>query len=96
MHGITRNAAYFLLRNDISRVEDECKKNIPFWNELDDERQYALLDMCFQMGVGGLKGFKKMIAAMGVGNWNKDSEECQQEWPCCQGLQRWSEKPSQG
>ena len=76
MHGITRNAAYFLLRNDIDKVEAECKAKIPFWNKLDNERQYALLDMCFQMGIKGLKKFKKMLAAMGVGYWNKASDEC--------------------
>ena len=32
--------------------------------------------MCFQMGIKGLKKFKKMLAAMGVGYWNKASDEC--------------------
>lgn len=76
MKGISRNAAYFLLKNDIDRAEAECRNNIPFWNELDNERQYALLDMCFQMGIKGLKGFKKMLSAMGVGYWKTASDEC--------------------
>lgn len=76
MHGITKNAAFYLLRNDIAKVKEECKRGIPFWDNLDDERKYALIDMCFQMGLDGLKGFKKMLAAMGVGNWSKAYEEC--------------------
>lgn len=76
MHGITKNAAFYLLRNDIARVIKECEKDIPFWYNLDDERKYALIDMCFQLGIGGLKGFKKMLAAMGDGNWIKASGEC--------------------
>lgn len=76
MHGITKNAAFYLLRNDIARVISECERGIPFWNNLDDERKYALIDMCFQMGLDGLKGFKKMLAAMGVGNWNEAAAQC--------------------
>lgn len=75
-HGITKNAAYFLLRNDISRVWNECKKQIPFWYKLDDERQYALLDMAFNLGIKSLLRFQKMLSAMGVGNWEQAAAEC--------------------
>lgn len=46
-HGITKNAAFFLLRNDIKCVEAECVERIPFWKQLDDERQYALVEYGF-------------------------------------------------
>ena len=74
--GITKNAAYMLLRNDIRRILRSLKEKIAFWYELDDERQYALLDMAFQMGVNGVLRFKKMLAAMGVGNWIEAKAEC--------------------
>ncbi len=74
--GITKNAAFFLLRNDIRRASKECKSNIPFYEELNDDRRYALLDMCFQLGIGGLLGFKKMLAAMSIGNWIEAKEQC--------------------
>lgn len=76
MHGITKNAAFYLLRNDIERVVNDCKKKIPFWKQLDDERKYALLDMSFQLGIGGVLKFKKMLASMGVGNWKDAAEHC--------------------
>lgn len=76
MHGITKNAAFYLLRNDINRVVEECAKAFPFWANLDNERQYALLDMVFQLGVAGVKKFKKMLAAMGVGNFKEAAEQC--------------------
>ena len=76
MHGITKNAAFYLLRNDIDRVTKECEKKIPIWDRLDDERKYALLDMVFQMGIGGVLNFKKMLAAMGVGNWKEAAVQC--------------------
>lgn len=75
-HGITKNAAFFLLRNDIKRVKQECIDNIPFWKQLDDERKYALLDMAFQLGIKGLLKFKKMLSFMGVGNYRQAKEEC--------------------
>jgi lysozyme len=76
MHGITKNAAFYLLRNDIERVVKDCKKKISFWEQLDDERKYALLDMCFQLGLGGLLKFKNMLKAMGVGNYKEAAEHC--------------------
>ena len=76
MHGITKNAAFYLLRNDIDRVIGECEKKIPFWAQLDNERKYALIDLVFQLGVGGVLKFKKMLAAMGVGNWKEASVQC--------------------
>lgn len=75
-HGITKNAAFFLLRNDITRVEMECKQHIPFWKQLDDERQYALLDMTFNLGINGLLKFKKMLACMSIGDYRGASKEC--------------------
>jgi len=75
-HGITKNAAYYLLRNDIERAKRDCNKAIPFFDVLDKERRYCLIDMCFQMGKDGLLGFKKMLRAMGVGNWEEAYKEC--------------------
>lgn len=76
MHGITKNAAFYLLRNDIAKAKKECEKNIPFFYSLDKERRYCLIDMCFQMGIAGLLGFKRMLRAMGVGDWEKAYIEC--------------------
>ncbi len=75
-HGITENAAYMLLRNDIKRCIAELKQNIDFFPALDIERQYALVDMCFQMGIGGLKKFKNMLKWMKLKQWKAAADEC--------------------
>ena len=49
--GITRNAAYMLLRNDVTRCESELRSHIKFYTQLDVERQYALLDLCFNFSL---------------------------------------------
>lgn len=74
--GISKESAYYLLRSDIARVEKECRQNIPGWNNFDDERQYALFDMCFNMGIKRLLGFKKMLASMAVGDYRGAAKEC--------------------
>ena len=75
-HGITKNAAYFLLKNDIGRAENDCKRHIPFWKNLDNERQYALLDMAFNLGISRLLRFKKMLSALRMGNYTEAAAEC--------------------
>ena len=74
-HGITKQAAFYLLRHDIERVEKECKNKIAFYTLLDDERQYALLDMAFNLGIAGLLKFKKMLIAMARGYFEDAAKE---------------------
>lgn len=75
-HGITKEAAIYLLHNDIDRVIAACGKNFSFFENLDDERQYALIDMVFQMGIAGVSAFKNMLSALSIGNYKKAAEEC--------------------
>lgn len=75
-HKITKTAAFYLLKNDIARVTKECQKDIPFFNQLDDERQYALLDMAFNLGIKGLLKFKTMLSLLGVGNYEQAADAC--------------------
>lgn len=73
--GITKNMAYMICRNDVNICLNQLK-TLSFWNQLDLERQYALLDMCFQLGFKGLCGFKKMLEAIRWGKWDKAAAEC--------------------
>ena len=74
--GISKAEALYLLKNDIIKHKAECQKNIPFFYELSDERQYALLDMCFNLGIKGLLKFKKMLYAMSIGDFQGAGKEC--------------------
>lgn len=75
-HGITKEAAIYLLRNDIKSVYRNLKKYLPFFKELDEERQYALIDMAFNLGIVGLLKFQKMLAAIACGNYEQAANEC--------------------
>lgn len=74
--GITKNAAYMLLRNDVTRCEEELRKNIPFYQSLDVERQYALIDMCFNLGINKLLRFRNMLKALEEKKYNLAGAEC--------------------
>lgn len=75
-HGITKNAAIYLLRNDIKNIYRTLKKRLNFFETLDAERQYALIDMAFNLGVSGLLRFKKMLSAMQNCNFDQAATEC--------------------
>lgn len=73
--GITKNAAIMLLRNDI----EKCLEKLNTWEwykDLNDERQYALLDMCFQLGFEGLSRFTNMLKFMKMKLYPQASAEC--------------------
>lgn len=67
--GISKEEADFMLENDIDRVELELDRNFTWWRKMSEPRQRALMNMCFQLGIGGLLGFKKMLGAMERGDF---------------------------
>lgn len=73
--GITKNMAYMILRNDMEICLKDLRK-LGFWYYLDNERRYALLDMCFQLGINGLLKFKKMLEAIRVKDYSEASRQC--------------------
>lgn len=73
---ITKQEAYLLLENDVKETINLLENMVRCYTRLDDERQYALIDMGFQLGVPGVCKFKKMLAAMDKGDFEKASQEC--------------------
>ena len=74
-NGITPEMADFILKRDLETAERAVKDAFPWWWKLDDARQFVLVDMAFNMGQAGLKGFKKMLAAIESGDFDKAAEE---------------------
>ncbi|MCX8567065.1 MAG: lysozyme [Glomeribacter sp. 1016415] len=50
-----------LLSNDIVRVESELDEHMLWWRSLDPVRQRVLANMCFNLGIGKLLGFKHTL-----------------------------------
>lgn len=72
--GISEAEAHFLFENDVRRVEASVQKDPDIgaiYMRLDERRQEAILNMCFQLGLSGLKAFRKMWAALAVRDYER-------------------------
>ena len=61
--GITREEAFYLLRNEIREKDTALRAFLPGYDDLDEVRRAVLLSMAFQMGVSGLFGFRNTLKA---------------------------------
>ena len=59
------------LEKDIANICKDLDRNIPFWKELDEERQRVVANMGFNLGINRLMQFEKFLNALE----NKDYEE---------------------
>ncbi len=70
--GISQSEAYIMLINDIMNCEKQLQAKIPdIYNGLDEVRKSVLLNMCFNLGVSGLLGFKNTLAFVKTGDWER-------------------------
>lgn len=53
-----------VFEEDFMNCLNECERAFPWFEKLSEPRQAVLLNMCFQLGMPRLKGFKKMLAAV--------------------------------
>jgi len=68
-------AADFLLEEELKVVEDILQQKLPWITELDISRYEVILEMAYNLGVNGLLGFKKMLAALQEKRWNDAADE---------------------
>ncbi len=73
--GITESEARYLLENDLQRCHQECLSSFPWYADLDEVRQSVICEMCFNLGLVRLKGFKKMLKAVEIGNFAVAGQE---------------------
>jgi len=73
--GLSDDEVMYLLRNDIKRVYEELDSNLPWFSELDEVRQDVLQDMCFNLGITRFMKFRKMLAAIELGQHDLAAEE---------------------
>lgn len=73
-NGFTKELAEKLLERDVRRCTKEAEA-FPFFNSMNEARRAVVIDMIYQMGVGGFKGFKNMIERLTKGDWKGASTE---------------------
>lgn len=73
--GISRIEALIMLDNDIYEAKRDLFEALPWAEQLDEVRQRVLIDMTFNLGIGGLLKFKRMLAAVEAGDYATASLE---------------------
>jgi lysozyme len=73
--GLSDEEVDMLLENDIARVIKELASEYPWFNDLDDVRKDAMIDISFNLGATRLRGFRRALAAMEAANYKEASTE---------------------
>jgi len=68
--GISRHEAEYLLDQDILRASEALLAHLPWINDIDSVRRAVLINMAFNMGIGGLLQFKKTLTAIKLSDWH--------------------------
>ena len=62
--GLSDDEVEYLLNNDIERVRQELTDNYFWFPALNEARQDAMIDICFNLGMTRLRGFVNALEAM--------------------------------
>ena len=73
--GISRDEALLLMRHRLGRVVAALESRLPFWPKLTNDRRRVLANMGYQLGIGGLMGFRRMLAALERGDYDTAGKE---------------------
>ena len=74
-NGISLQAALFILQEDMQNAQNAVRKAWSWWVQLNEVRQFVLVDMCFNMGLTKLRTFKKFLSAMERGDYHAAANE---------------------
>lgn len=72
--GLSDDEIYYLLKNDIRRCETELDNSFRWYKDLDQVRQEAMINLCFNLGITRLRKFKLALRAMEVKDYEDASE----------------------
>lgn len=73
--------AHRLLITDVLSIQKSLESNIPWASKLDPVRYAVLVNLAFNIGVGGLLGFKNTLAFIRVGDFkNAASNMLKSKW----------------
>ena len=74
--GISKEVAGKLLEAQLEEIWWQCNKEFSsFWSTLSPKRQNVLVNMVFNLGLGGVKKFKKFIQALEEKDYGRASLE---------------------
>lgn len=72
--GVSQDEGLILMGNDIQRCEHELWNSFPAYAELNDVRKAVLINMAYNLGVVGVMGFRDMVNAITIFDWQAASD----------------------
>ena len=72
---LTRAAIEHIFNDDVRDASNDCLHAFPWLLELNEARQWVLINMCFNMGINRLQGFKKFLQAVALGDYETAANE---------------------
>ena len=67
--GISQRVSRIMLTNDVEKATAQCRQAFDWIDLLDPVRQDVIIQLCFNMGLAGLKTFKDFLAACEKQDW---------------------------
>lgn len=79
--GITATQAQMLCLPDVIAADEGLERSFSWYQAVPEGCRQVLIEMAYNMGVAGLSGFPKMLAAVMTGDWNTAAAEMlDSEW----------------
>lgn len=73
--GLRHDEIQLMLQNDVATVVYDLDTRYPWWRNMTAARQNALANMCFNLGIVRLSGFKNMMALLALGKYDQAATE---------------------
>lgn len=73
--GLSELEVDYLLDNDVTSAYNDVVRVVPGFNTLSEDRQHALLDMVFNLGVSRFLRFRKFLAAIDARDFERAAAE---------------------
>lgn len=73
--GLYEEEAIFILEHRLTKICIVLNDKFEWFEDLTEGRKRALCNMAYQLGISGLLKFKKMLAALAGGDYEKAFEE---------------------
>lgn len=73
--GITLDEGRMLLDNDIEAIEGDLDRRLPGWRDHTAPRRAVLVNMAYNLGIDGLMGFPKLLAALSARDYDGAARE---------------------
>jgi lysozyme len=73
--GISREEALFLLENDIKKVLSDLDRAFPWWREKPEPVQRFLANLCFNLGIVGLRKWRETLRFIEAGQYKAAAKQ---------------------